>query len=83
MKGNDFMNIKMLISAPIGFRFTHICGSENLRLMNVHWVKVANEIDSYGRSTGNIVAVLITGNTTKVIDNEVIDGGLKGVEYNA
>lgn len=77
------MNNTMLISAPIGFRFQYVCGSEDLQLKNAHWVKVANEIDGYGRTTGNIVAVLITSNTTKVIDNEVIDGSLKGVEYNA
>ena len=38
------MAIGMLIAMPIGYRFTHVCGSEDLRLMNAHWVKVANEI---------------------------------------
>ena len=49
--------------------------------MNAHWVKVANEVDAYGHLTGNIVAVLVTSNTTKVIDDEVLDGFLKGVRY--
>ena len=75
------MAIGMLIAMPIGFRFTHVCGSEDLRLTNAHWVKVANEVDVYSHATGNIVAVLVTSNTTKVIDNEVINGFLKGVEY--
>lgn len=75
------MAIGMLIAMPIGYCFTHVCGSEDLRLTNTHWVKVANEVDAYGHLTGNIVAVLVTNNTTKVINNEVIDGFLKGVEY--
>jgi hypothetical protein len=77
------MAIGMLIAMPIGFCFTHVCGSEDLRLMNTHWVKVANECDAYGHATGNIVAILVTNNTSKVIDDEVIDGFLKGVEYDA
>ena len=76
------MAIGMLIAMPIGYCFTHVCGGEDLRLMNAHWVKVANEVDVYGHLTGNIVAVLVTNNTTKVIDDEVLDGFLKGVEYN-
>ena len=73
------MNTEHLISAPIGFRFTHVLGGDTLRQTNAHWVKVGFEIVD-GKPTGNIVAVFIT-NDGIILDHEVLDGSLKGVEY--
>lgn len=73
------MNTEHLISAPIGFRFTHVLGGEIFRQTNTHWIKVGFESVN-GKLTGNIVAVLIT-NDGIFLDHEVLDGSLKGVEY--
>lgn len=50
-----------------------------MRQTNAHWVKVGFEIVD-GKPTGNIVAVFIT-NDGIILDHEVLDGSLKGVEY--
>lgn len=76
------MNNQILILAPIGYRFTHVMGAEEIRLYNTHWVKVANEYDVYGKPTGNIVAVHMTNDSNIVLDDEIIDGTLIGVTYN-
>ena len=73
---------QILLLAPVGYRFTHIIGAEDLRLHGTYWVKVANQYDAYGRTTGNIIAVEMTTESCHVLSDEVLDGRWIGVTYN-